>query len=72
MSFFYDYPDNWSVETTHDIDIDQPCHDAIEPTIAFATTEGVGSHQHSFMDAEGTRHAVTVRKQELPPEDEQP
>jgi hypothetical protein len=62
MTFFYDYPDGWNVETTHEIAEDTHCHDAIEPTIAFAVDFGSTAHQHSFWDGSGTEHVIVVRQ----------
>jgi hypothetical protein len=61
MTFFYDYP-GWSVETTHDIALDAPCADTIQPTIDFATGWGSVAHQHSFTDGNGDTHVITVRQ----------
>lgn len=63
MSFFYDYPNNWQAETTHDITTDTPCHDAIEPTISFAEAWGSTAHQHSFT-VDNVEHVIVVRKVE--------
>ncbi len=62
MPLYPGYVEGWNVETTHEIAEDAHCHDAIEPTIAFAVDFGSPAHQHSFWDGNGTEHVIVVRQ----------
>lgn len=61
MVFHYQR-DGWNVETTHDIEIDQPCADGIDPAIAFATDWGSSAFQAQTVDNEGIWHTIVVRQ----------
>jgi hypothetical protein len=61
MTFPYSYP-GWNVETTHDIELDPPCAESIEPTIKLAADWGSVAHQHQFTDSNGDVHTIVVRQ----------
>jgi hypothetical protein len=62
MPIYPGYVEGWDVETTHDITVDTPCADAIDPTLKMAQDWGSSAHQHQFTDSNGDVHTIVVRQ----------